>query len=69
VGVALPEGGTRGAAMLARDLLYTAATRAKREVAVFGPATLVERAVQARPRRVSGLSDALRAAEGPAPPR
>ena len=59
VGVVLPEPGTRGAAFVSRRLLYTAATRARTSVAVFGDADAVARAVAADERRASGLAERL----------
>ncbi|PAP76288.1 exodeoxyribonuclease V subunit alpha [Rubrivirga marina] len=62
VGVVLPEPGTRGAGLVTRELLYTAATRAKTSVHVFGEAAEVESAIRKPQRRASGLGDRLRAA-------
>ncbi len=59
VGVVLPEPGTRGAGLVTRELLYTAATRAKRSVTVFGEATEVASAVATSQRRTSGLTARL----------
>ncbi len=64
VGAVLPEPDTRGAGLLTRELLYTAATRAKRSVALFGGRDQVEAAVAHRQRRTSGLADRLAAAMG-----
>jgi exodeoxyribonuclease V alpha subunit len=64
VGVVLPEPGTRGAGLLTRELLYTATTRARRSVALFGGRGQVERAVAHRQRRTSGLADRLAGAAG-----
>ena len=61
VGVVLPEPGTRGATLVTRELLYTAATRAKTSVTVFGKAAEVESAVRESQRRTSGLAARLRA--------
>ena len=62
VGAVLPEPETRGAGLLTRELLYTAATRAKASVALFGGRDQVEAAVAHRQRRTSGLADRLAAA-------
>ena len=62
VGAVLPEPETRGAGLLTRELLYTAATRAKASVALFGGRDQVEAAVAHRQRRTSGLADRLTAA-------
>ncbi|MDT0631275.1 exodeoxyribonuclease V subunit alpha [Rubrivirga litoralis] len=59
VGVVLPEPGTRGAAFVSRRLLYTAATRARGGVVVFGDADAVERAVATDAPRASGLAERL----------
>ncbi|WP_420455339.1 exodeoxyribonuclease V subunit alpha [Rubrivirga sp.] len=59
VGVVLPEPGTRGAGLVTRELLYTAATRAKTSVTVFGAAAEVEAAVATSQRRASGLAARL----------
>ena len=64
VGAVLPEPETRGAGLLTRELLYTAATRAKQSVALFGGRGQVEAAVAHRQRRTSGLADRLAAAMG-----
>ncbi|WP_412061944.1 exodeoxyribonuclease V subunit alpha [Rubrivirga sp. IMCC45206] len=64
VGVVLPEPGTRGATLVTRELLYTAATRAKRSVTVFGAADEVALAVETRQRRASGLAARLADAAG-----
>ena len=61
VGVVLPEPGTRGATLVTRELLYTAATRAKASVTVFGEAAEVGHAVRESQRRTSGLAARLRA--------
>lgn len=45
--------------ILTRELLYTAVTRARREVTVVGPATTIEAAVARRVQRASGLRSAL----------
>ena len=63
VGVVLPEPGTRGAGLVSRRLLYTAATRARERVAVFGDADAVARAVAAEAERASGLAERLRGAD------
>ena len=62
VGAVLPEPETRGASLLTRELLYTAATRARQSVALFGGRDQVEAAVAHRQRRTSGLADRLAAA-------
>ncbi len=62
VGVVLPEPGTRGAGLVTRELLYTAATRATTSVTLFGAADAVEAAVQTRRRRTSTLAARLAAA-------
>ena len=62
VGAVLPEPETRGAGLLTRELLYTAATRAKTSVALFGGRDQVWAAVARRQRRTSGLADRLAAA-------
>ncbi len=59
VGAVLPEPETRGAGLLTRELLYTAATRARQSVALFGSRDQVETAVGHRQRRTSGLADRL----------
>ena len=59
VGAVLPEPGTRGAGLLTRELLYTAATRARQRVAVFGGREQVVAAVATRQRRTSGLAARL----------
>ena len=65
LGVVLPEPGTRGAGLVTRELLYTAATRARRSVTVFGAEADVEAAVRTPQRRASGLSERLTAALAP----
>ncbi|MDP2314842.1 MAG: ATP-binding domain-containing protein [Pseudomonadota bacterium] len=45
--------------VLTRELLYTGATRAKKEVVVLGSADVVRAAVEARVERSSGLEDGL----------
>ena len=64
VGAVLPEPGTRGAGLLTRELLYTAATRARASVTLFGERAQVEAAVARRQRRTSGLPDRLAEALG-----
>ena len=59
VGVVLPEPGSRGETLLSRELLYTAATRARSSVAVFGEADAVRRAVERPQSRTGGLARAL----------
>ena len=61
VGAVLPEPDTRGAGLLTRELLYTAATRARQSVALFGEAEQVRAAVETRQRRTGGLADRLAA--------
>lgn len=62
LGVVLPEPGTRGTGLVTRELLYTAATRARTAVTVFGAEADVGAAVRTRQRRASGLSERLAAA-------
>ena len=45
--------------VLTRELLYTAVTRAKQRVRIWGPAPVIEAAVTRRLTRSSGLRDAL----------
>ncbi|MEM1180610.1 MAG: exodeoxyribonuclease V subunit alpha [Acidobacteriota bacterium] len=45
---------------LSRELLYTGVTRARREVDVVAPASLIEAAAARSSRRTTGLADALR---------
>ncbi|MEM1057378.1 MAG: exodeoxyribonuclease V subunit alpha [Bacteroidota bacterium] len=59
VGAVMPEPGTRGATLLTRELLYTATTRAKETVALFGARGQVQEAVETRQRRLGGLADRL----------
>ena len=59
VGAVMPEAGTRGATLLTRELLYTAATRARRSVSLFGDAAQVREAVETRQRRLGGLTERL----------
>ncbi|MEM7787894.1 MAG: exodeoxyribonuclease V subunit alpha [Bacteroidota bacterium] len=66
LGVVMPEPGTRGAGLVTRELLYTAATRARRAVSVFGTEADVAAAVETPQRRASGLVERLRAALGAA---
>ena len=63
VGVVLPEPGTRGAGLVSRRLLYTAATRARGRVVVFGDADAVARAVATEAERASGLAERLGGAD------
>jgi exodeoxyribonuclease V alpha subunit len=51
--------------VLSRELLYTGITRAREQLALFGPRSLLLRGVQRRVVRYSGLNDKLR---GPAAP-
>ncbi len=52
----LPE---RDSPVLTRELVYTAITRAKQEVSVWGSESIFKTAVSRSTRRMSGLSDAL----------
>jgi exodeoxyribonuclease V alpha subunit len=45
--------------LLTRELLYTAVSRARTKVTIFGSREIVERAVEARIHRASGLREAL----------
>lgn len=56
--VVLPEPQSR---ILTRELLYTAVTRARREVAIIGSAESLQAALERRVTRASGLADRLRA--------
>lgn len=56
VSVMLPEGAS---ALVGRELLYTAVTRAREQVHLFGSADVVRAAVARTVQRPSGLSDAL----------
>ena len=49
----------RPSPVLTRELLYTAVTRARSRVEIWGSASVVEAAVEARLQRTSGLRDAL----------
>jgi exodeoxyribonuclease V alpha subunit len=60
VGLALPDPAERGAGLVSRELVYTAVTRARHAVTVFGDAALVAEASPQR--RASGLRQRL--AEG-----
>jgi exodeoxyribonuclease V alpha subunit len=51
----------RPSPILTRELVYTAVTRARREVGVLGSAALLRRAVGVSVRRASGLADRLTA--------
>jgi len=55
--VVLPDQATP---VLTRELLYTAVTRAQKEVILFGHPDIVAQAVQTRTARTSGLADRLR---------
>ena len=68
VGVVLPEPGTRGAGLVTRELLYTAATRARDAVVVFGEEAEVRAGVAHRQVRASGLRERLEAAVGASRP-
>ena len=46
-------------ALLSRELLYTAITRAKKEVLLFGEEEIISAAIEKRIERASGLRDAL----------
>lgn len=54
--IVLPEAGSP---LLTRELLYTAITRAKKQVRLVGSPEAVEQAVQRQVGRASGLADAL----------
>ena len=56
VALLLPE---RDSAVLTRELLYTAVTRARRRVVVHGTAEALARAIERPIRRASGLREAL----------
>ncbi len=56
VAVVLPEADSP---ILSRELLYTAVTRARRSVTVFGSAALVRAAIERRIERASGLAGRL----------
>lgn len=60
VAVVLPE---QRSAVVTRELLYTASTRARKQVAVCASAAVLERAVLSRTRRHSGLIARLRQAD------
>jgi exodeoxyribonuclease V alpha subunit len=62
--VVLPESGSR---ILTRELLYTAVTRARNEVAILGTRESLEAALQRRVTRATGLSDRLRTVGQPRP--
>lgn len=64
VGAVMPEAGTRGATLLTRELLYTAATRARQSVALFGAEAQVRAAVETQQRRLGGLAERLGEALG-----
>ena len=49
----------RPSPVLTRELLYTAVTRARRSVEIWGPEGVIREAVARRTRRFSGLEDAL----------
>jgi exodeoxyribonuclease V alpha subunit len=59
--VLLPEAGSR---ILTRELLYTAATRARRELILAGPEDAVRAAVRRPVARASGLRRRLWADSG-----
>jgi exodeoxyribonuclease V alpha subunit len=52
----LPE---RASPLLSRELIYTAVTRARSRVAIYGPREVLRRAIEQRIARASGLRDAL----------
>ena len=52
----LPE---RPSPVLSRELVYTAITRARARVAIYGPRDVLRRAIEQRIARASGLRDAL----------
>ncbi|WP_200257663.1 ATP-binding domain-containing protein, partial [Halorhodospira neutriphila] len=54
--VLLPEADTP---LLTRELLYTAVSRARERVTLYGPAAVLARGVQRRTRRESGLAERL----------
>jgi exodeoxyribonuclease V alpha subunit len=56
VSIVLPE---RASALVGRELLYTAVTRAREQVHLFGSADVIRAAVGRTVQRPSGLSDAL----------
>jgi exodeoxyribonuclease V alpha subunit len=62
VAVVLPP---RMSPVLTRELVYTAVTRARRRVHLFGAADLLRAAVARRVERASGLADALRESIAP----
>ena len=59
VAVVLPE---QRSTVVTRELLYTASTRARKQVALFASVVVLERAVTTRTRRHSGLIARLRQA-------
>jgi exodeoxyribonuclease V alpha subunit len=63
--VLLPAGGSR---VLTRELLYTAATRARARLTLAGPADAIEAAIATPTRRRSGLLARLREAAAETPP-
>ena len=52
----------RPSPILTRELVYTAITRAKKRVDVYGDEAVLEQAIARRVRRSSGLGDAIRSA-------
>ena len=56
IAVVLPQGGS---ALLSRELLYTAVTRARKRVVIHASADVVRRAVETNVQRASGLRDTL----------
>lgn len=45
--------------VLTRELLYTAVTRAKKQVTVFGSPEIIQQTVRRRTQRTSGLKELL----------
>jgi len=52
----LPE---RASPILSRELIYTAVTRARQRVTIYGPREVLRHAIEQRIARASGLRDAL----------
>jgi len=57
VALVLPDDKTP---LLTRNLIYTGITRARRQVDIWGPGAVLQRAIEDAPARHSGLADALR---------
>jgi exodeoxyribonuclease V alpha subunit len=57
VAFVLPE---RPSPVVTRELVYTAVTRARRKVTIFGPRAVLRHAIETRVARASGLADRLR---------